>query len=32
MKCFRVGDPDLKVDTTQEHVCEAGYSHIYHWS
>ena len=29
MKCFTVGDPDLKVDTTQQvHVCEAGYSHI----
>ena len=29
MKCFTVGDPDLKVDTTQQvHVCDAGYSHI----
>ena len=28
MKCFTVGDPDLEVDTTQVHVCEAGYSHI----
>ena len=24
MKCFTVGDPDLEVDTTQVHVCEAG--------
>ena len=26
--CFTVGDPDLEVDTTHEHICEADYSHI----